>query len=217
MYTKASIVTLFAGLAAAQIHAPIGEPAGNPILTPLNEVCTFLTLRPVAQATKQDEHCANRLARSSPLARASPSHGSQPRPTPSLSSCSRAPRPTSSSSVLRSQRASPTAVASRGRPLQTSSSPTARPSATASRSSTTSRASTSTPRNSVCPRAPTATSCLRPAASLHRRRPLPLPPPPEATDTPLRLRRPASLPAPLPPSPPRSTSRLRLTPPPLPP
>jgi hypothetical protein len=45
MYTKASIVTFFAGLAAAQIHAPVGEPSGNPILTPLNEVCTFLTLR----------------------------------------------------------------------------------------------------------------------------------------------------------------------------
>jgi hypothetical protein len=45
MYTKASIVTLFAGLAAAQIHVPVGEPNGNPILTPLNEVCAFLTLR----------------------------------------------------------------------------------------------------------------------------------------------------------------------------
>lgn len=38
MYTKASIITFFAGLAAAQIHAPVGEPSGNPITRPLNEV-----------------------------------------------------------------------------------------------------------------------------------------------------------------------------------
>jgi hypothetical protein len=44
MYTKASIVTLFAGFAAAQIHAPVGQPAGNAITKPLNEVCTSLTL-----------------------------------------------------------------------------------------------------------------------------------------------------------------------------
>jgi hypothetical protein len=38
MYSKASIITFFAGLAAAQIHAPVGEPSGNPITRPLNEV-----------------------------------------------------------------------------------------------------------------------------------------------------------------------------------
>lgn len=39
MYSKATIITFFAGLAAAQIHAPVGEPSGNPITRPLNEVC----------------------------------------------------------------------------------------------------------------------------------------------------------------------------------
>jgi len=38
MYTKASLVTIFASLAAAQLHAPVGEPAGNPITRPLNEI-----------------------------------------------------------------------------------------------------------------------------------------------------------------------------------
>lgn len=38
MFTKASIATLFASLAAAQLHAPVGEPNGNPITRPLNEV-----------------------------------------------------------------------------------------------------------------------------------------------------------------------------------
>ncbi|KAH6882580.1 GPI anchored serine-threonine rich protein [Alternaria rosae] len=38
MYSKVSIITFFAGLAAAQIHAPVGEPSGNPITRPLNEV-----------------------------------------------------------------------------------------------------------------------------------------------------------------------------------
>ncbi|KAJ4991160.1 hypothetical protein SVAN01_03288 [Stagonosporopsis vannaccii] len=38
MFTKASIVALFTSIAAAQLHAPVGEPAGNPITRPLNEV-----------------------------------------------------------------------------------------------------------------------------------------------------------------------------------
>lgn len=38
MFTKASILSVFAGLAAAQIHAPVGNPSGNPITRPLNEV-----------------------------------------------------------------------------------------------------------------------------------------------------------------------------------
>ncbi|KAJ4339681.1 hypothetical protein N0V87_003122 [Didymella glomerata] len=38
MFTKASVVALFASIAAAQLHAPVGEPAGNPITRPLNEV-----------------------------------------------------------------------------------------------------------------------------------------------------------------------------------
>lgn len=38
MFTKATIATLFASLAAAQLHAPVGEPSGNPITRPLNEV-----------------------------------------------------------------------------------------------------------------------------------------------------------------------------------
>lgn len=38
MFTKASIVTLFASLAAAQLHAPVGEPSGNAITRPLNEI-----------------------------------------------------------------------------------------------------------------------------------------------------------------------------------
>lgn len=38
MFTKASIISVFAGLAAAQIHAPVGNPSGNPITRPLNEV-----------------------------------------------------------------------------------------------------------------------------------------------------------------------------------
>ena len=37
MFSNAAIV-LFAGLAAAQLHAPVGEPKGNPITRPLNEV-----------------------------------------------------------------------------------------------------------------------------------------------------------------------------------
>lgn len=37
MFSKTSIVALFAGLAAAQ-HAPVGDPVGNPITRPLNEV-----------------------------------------------------------------------------------------------------------------------------------------------------------------------------------
>tara|TARA_R110002003_G_scaffold140_4_gene12785 strand:- start:2484 stop:2660 length:177 start_codon:yes stop_codon:yes gene_type:complete len=39
MFSKTAIVALFAGLAAAQ-HTPVGEPSGNPITRPLNEVCT---------------------------------------------------------------------------------------------------------------------------------------------------------------------------------
>ncbi|KAL6702759.1 hypothetical protein ACN47E_000993 [Coniothyrium glycines] len=39
MFTKASIVSVFAGLAAAQLHAPVGDqPSGNSITRPLNEV-----------------------------------------------------------------------------------------------------------------------------------------------------------------------------------
>ncbi|KAF1938771.1 hypothetical protein EJ02DRAFT_409808 [Clathrospora elynae] len=38
MYTSASIVTIFASLAAAQLHAATGEPKGNAITRPLNEV-----------------------------------------------------------------------------------------------------------------------------------------------------------------------------------
>lgn len=38
MFTKATIVAFFASIAAAQLHAPVGEPAGNPITRPLNEV-----------------------------------------------------------------------------------------------------------------------------------------------------------------------------------
>jgi len=38
MFTKTSIATLFAGLAAAQIHTPVGQPSGNSITRPLNEV-----------------------------------------------------------------------------------------------------------------------------------------------------------------------------------
>jgi hypothetical protein len=38
MFTKASIVTLFASIAAAQLHVPVGEPNGNAITRPLNEV-----------------------------------------------------------------------------------------------------------------------------------------------------------------------------------
>ena len=37
MFSKASIVALLASVAAAQ-HAPVGQPAGNPITRPLNEV-----------------------------------------------------------------------------------------------------------------------------------------------------------------------------------
>lgn len=37
MFSKTAIVALFAGLAAAQ-HTPVGEPSGNPITRPLNEV-----------------------------------------------------------------------------------------------------------------------------------------------------------------------------------
>lgn len=37
MFSKTSIVALFAGLAAAQ-HTPVGNPSGNPITRPLNEV-----------------------------------------------------------------------------------------------------------------------------------------------------------------------------------
>lgn len=37
MFAKLSIAALFAGLAAAY-HAPVGEPTGNPITRPLNEV-----------------------------------------------------------------------------------------------------------------------------------------------------------------------------------
>lgn len=37
MFANAAIV-LFAGLAAAQRHAPVGEPSGNPITRPLNEI-----------------------------------------------------------------------------------------------------------------------------------------------------------------------------------
>jgi hypothetical protein len=44
MYSKTAIITFFAGFAAAQIHAPVGEPAGNPITRPLNEVCLHLSL-----------------------------------------------------------------------------------------------------------------------------------------------------------------------------
>ncbi|KAF1930451.1 uncharacterized protein M421DRAFT_418770 [Didymella exigua CBS 183.55] len=38
MFTKASVVAIFASIAAAQLHAPVGEPSGNPITRPLNEV-----------------------------------------------------------------------------------------------------------------------------------------------------------------------------------
>jgi len=38
MLTNASLVALFASIAAAQRHAPVGQPQGNPITRPLNEV-----------------------------------------------------------------------------------------------------------------------------------------------------------------------------------
>ncbi|KAJ8118704.1 hypothetical protein OPT61_g370 [Boeremia exigua] len=38
MFTKASIVAMLSSIAAAQLHAPVGEPAGNPITRPLIEV-----------------------------------------------------------------------------------------------------------------------------------------------------------------------------------
>ncbi|KAG9203066.1 hypothetical protein G6514_003588 [Epicoccum nigrum] len=38
MFTKASIIAVFTSIAAAQLHAPVGEPAGNPITRPLIEV-----------------------------------------------------------------------------------------------------------------------------------------------------------------------------------
>lgn len=37
MFVKTALVSLFAAFAAAQLHAPVGEPAGNPITRPLNE------------------------------------------------------------------------------------------------------------------------------------------------------------------------------------
>ena len=40
MFTKASIIAVFTSIAAAQLHAPVGEPAGNPITRPLIEVST---------------------------------------------------------------------------------------------------------------------------------------------------------------------------------
>lgn len=48
MFTKASIVTFFASLAAAQLHEPVGEPSGNPINRPLNEnvpACKAFTIQ----------------------------------------------------------------------------------------------------------------------------------------------------------------------------
>lgn len=38
MFTKTSVVAFFASITAAQLHAPVGEPAGNPITRPLIEV-----------------------------------------------------------------------------------------------------------------------------------------------------------------------------------
>jgi hypothetical protein len=38
MFTKAFVVAFFASIAAAQVPAAVGEPAGNPITRPLNEV-----------------------------------------------------------------------------------------------------------------------------------------------------------------------------------
>ncbi|KAH9861084.1 hypothetical protein IAQ61_010820 [Plenodomus lingam] len=38
MFAKASVVTFFASLAAAQLHAPVGQPSGNAITRPLNEI-----------------------------------------------------------------------------------------------------------------------------------------------------------------------------------
>ncbi|KAH6639245.1 Ser-Thr-rich glycosyl-phosphatidyl-inositol-anchored membrane family-domain-containing protein [Boeremia exigua] len=38
MFTKASIIAVLSSMAAAQLHAPVGEPAGNPITRPLIEV-----------------------------------------------------------------------------------------------------------------------------------------------------------------------------------
>ncbi|EUC50833.1 hypothetical protein COCMIDRAFT_32049 [Bipolaris oryzae ATCC 44560] len=38
MYSKATIVSIFAGFAAAQIHPAVGDPKGNPITRPLNEI-----------------------------------------------------------------------------------------------------------------------------------------------------------------------------------
>jgi hypothetical protein len=38
MFTKASIIAVLSSIAAAQLHAPVGEPAGNPITRPLIEV-----------------------------------------------------------------------------------------------------------------------------------------------------------------------------------
>jgi hypothetical protein len=38
MYSKAAIITFFAGFAAAQIHPAVGDPKGNAITRPLNEI-----------------------------------------------------------------------------------------------------------------------------------------------------------------------------------
>ncbi|KAF2852550.1 hypothetical protein T440DRAFT_477476 [Plenodomus tracheiphilus IPT5] len=38
MFTKASLLSIFASIAAAQLHAAVGEPKGNPISRPLNEI-----------------------------------------------------------------------------------------------------------------------------------------------------------------------------------
>ena len=45
MFTKASIIAIFASVAAAQ-HAAVGNPSGNAITRPLNEVRTSANIRP---------------------------------------------------------------------------------------------------------------------------------------------------------------------------
>lgn len=55
MYTKASIVAFFASLAAAQLHAPVGEPKGNAITRPLNEVCKHSNPCAVSRATQEQK------------------------------------------------------------------------------------------------------------------------------------------------------------------
>jgi hypothetical protein len=57
MFANTAIVALFAGLVAAQ-HAPIGEPKGNPITSPLVEVSIpFCTVRARAVVCTPQTEC----------------------------------------------------------------------------------------------------------------------------------------------------------------